>query len=105
MKSIGALAAVLLAATTCAQSAHARPLPHGSYMQSCTHIRMHGDRLSADLPPQAWRLAEDGSRRVAVRRRCREPQWAFELQSRPAGAIRLTLRGRVAGRLRLEPAV
>lgn len=48
MKSIGALAAVLLAATTCAQSAHARPLPHGSYMQSCTHIRMHGDRLSAE---------------------------------------------------------
>src|SRR5438132_9349371 len=49
MKTVlGAFAAVLLAGTMCTQPAHAQPAPQGSYLNSCTHIGMDGNRLIAD---------------------------------------------------------
>ena len=46
--TLGALAALLLAGTIYTQPAHAQPGPQGSYLDSCTNIRMNGDRLFAD---------------------------------------------------------
>lgn len=49
MKAIlGAFAAVLLAGAIYVQPAHAQPAPPGSYLDSCSHVRMEGDRLFAD---------------------------------------------------------
>jgi hypothetical protein len=46
--TLGALAAFLLAGAIQVQPAHAQPAPQGSYLNSCTHIGMEGDRLIAD---------------------------------------------------------
>lgn len=49
MKSmLGALTAFLLAGAICTQPAHAQPMPQGSYLNSCRHVGMQGDRLFAD---------------------------------------------------------
>jgi hypothetical protein len=45
---LGAFTAVLLAGAICTQPAQAQPAPQGSYLGSCTHIGMRGDRLFAD---------------------------------------------------------
>ena len=44
--SLGAMAALLLAGAMYVQPAHAQP--QGSYLETCTHVGMHGDRLTAD---------------------------------------------------------
>ncbi len=46
--TLGALAAVLLAGAVCVQPAHAQRAPQGSYLNSCSHIGMDGDRLFAN---------------------------------------------------------
>ena len=46
--ALGAFTAVLLAGAIYVQPAHAQPAPQGSYINSCTHIGMRGDRLFAD---------------------------------------------------------
>jgi hypothetical protein len=46
--TLGALSAVLLAGTIYCGPAQAQPAPQGSYLDSCSHVRMHGDRLVAD---------------------------------------------------------
>ena len=46
--TLGALAAVLLAGAVCVQPAHAQRAPQGSYLNSCRHVGMEGDRLVAD---------------------------------------------------------
>jgi hypothetical protein len=49
MKStLGVFAALLLTGAIYAQPAHAQLAPQGSYLNSCTHIGMRGDRLFAD---------------------------------------------------------
>jgi hypothetical protein len=45
--ALGAFTAALLAGAIFVQPAHAQPAPQGSYLGSCTHVRMHGDRLVA----------------------------------------------------------
>jgi hypothetical protein len=45
---LAALAAVVLTGTLYIQPAEARRVPHGSYLDSCTHVGMRGDRLVAD---------------------------------------------------------
>jgi len=62
MKTVlGAFAAVLLAGTMCTQPAHAQPAPQGSYLNSCTHVGMDGDRLIADC-----RRADGGWHRTVL---------------------------------------
>jgi CVNH domain len=45
---LGAFTAVLLARAIYAQPAHAQPIPQGSYINSCRHVGMEGNRLLAD---------------------------------------------------------
>ena len=54
--ALGTFAAVLLAGTMCTQPAHAQPTPQGSYLNSCTHVGMDGNRLIADCrrPDGGW---------------------------------------------------
>jgi CVNH domain len=46
--TLGALGALVLAGATYIQPAFAQPAPQGSYLNSCTHIGMEGNRLFAD---------------------------------------------------------
>lgn len=46
--TLGALSALLLAGAIYSQPAQAQPAPQGSYLNSCTHVGMRGDRLFAD---------------------------------------------------------
>jgi hypothetical protein len=46
--ALGAFTAALLAGAIFVQPAHAQPVPQGSYINSCRHIGMRGDRLFAD---------------------------------------------------------
>jgi len=63
--TLGASVALLLAATVCAQPAHAQRAPQGSYLNSCRNVGMDGDRLIADCrtPDGGWhRTALDTDR-------------------------------------------
>jgi hypothetical protein len=55
--TLGALAAALLAGAFYVQPAHAQLAPQGSYLNTCTNVGMHGDRLIADCRRSdgAWR--------------------------------------------------
>ena len=55
--TFAALAAVVLTGAFYIQPVEARPLPHGSYLGSCSHIVMQGPRLSADCRRRdgSWR--------------------------------------------------
>jgi hypothetical protein len=44
----GLLAAAALLLSAMAAPAHAQDVPRGSYLQTCTHVETHGDRLVAD---------------------------------------------------------
>ena|SRR5215469_18800804 len=46
--TLGALTAFLLAGAVYIQPAQAQPGPQGSYLNSCRHVGMEGDRLIAD---------------------------------------------------------
>jgi hypothetical protein len=46
--ALGTFAAVLLAGGMVIQPAHAQSGPQGSYLNSCRHVGMEGDRLFAD---------------------------------------------------------
>jgi hypothetical protein len=46
--TLGAFTALLLAGAVYIHPAHAQPAPQGSYLDSCRHIGMEGDRLFAD---------------------------------------------------------
>jgi hypothetical protein len=46
--TLGAFTALLLAGAVYIQPAHAQSAPQGSYLDSCRHIGMEGDRLFAD---------------------------------------------------------
>ena len=46
--SLAALAALLLGGALYVQPAQAQPAPQGSYLNSCTHVGIEGDRLFAD---------------------------------------------------------
>lgn len=46
--TLSAFAALLLAGAISIAPAHAQAVPQGSYINSCTHIGMRGDRLVAD---------------------------------------------------------
>jgi hypothetical protein len=46
--ALGAFAPLLLAGQVCIQPARAQPAPEGSYLNSCRHAGVEGDRLFAD---------------------------------------------------------
>jgi CVNH domain len=47
-KTLGAFTALLLVGGISAEPAHAQAAPQGSYLNSCTHVGIEGDRLFAD---------------------------------------------------------
>src|SRR5258708_20643650 len=59
--SYAAIAAAAMLLSFAASPAQAQGMPGGSYLQSCTNVRMHGDRLVAEC-----RRADGGWERTAL---------------------------------------